>query len=155
MAELNASFVIAGIHGIRDATCQVVMSAELPTSRLDPAGILYVGQSLCLRDRLWNFWYAQHEASGILWDIPQVARAIFSTPVCTSREVDPLIASMMVRVATPIPHKMLNQAERAVLYAYTLRFGEPPPLNSCLPDRWSKAPKTGALRWAEKGLAKV
>lgn len=122
---------------------------------VDPAGILYIGKSRRLRNRLWDFWEAQHEASGILWDIPQVARAIFSTSVGTSLEVDPLIGSVMVRMATPILHEMLDQAERAVLYAYTLRFGEPPPLNSCLPGRWTKSPNKNLLRWAEKGLAKV
>ena len=52
----------------------------------------------------------------------------------------------------PIPPHDLDVAERAVLYAYTLRFGEPPPLNAALPGRWMTAPTAEKLRWAEQGL---
>ena len=120
--------------------------------RLDPAGIIYVGKSRCLRDRLWTYWDAQHEASGILWDIPQIAEALFGTQVRAVTDVEALIGRSIVRVSTPIPDQDLGAAERAVLYAYTLRFGELPPLNATLPGRWTQAPTTVALHWAEQGL---
>ena len=70
----------------------------------------------------------------------------------TDNKKSQLIESCIVRVATPIPHEELYDAERAVVYAYALRFGEPPPLNSTLPGRWTKAPNIMALKWAERVL---
>lgn len=135
-----------------------VISCGRPLRRVgavDSAGILYVGKSLCLKDRLWSYWEVQHEASAILWEIPQIASMIFAAGVRRRRDVERLIGSSMVRVATPIRQEFLDEAERAVLYAYTLRFGEPPPLNSTLPGRWTATPKKTALRWAEQGLRKT
>lgn len=132
-----------------------IIGCGRPLSRvggLDPAGIIYVGKSICLRDRLWTYWEAQHEASGILWNIPQIAGALFGTDVCTGAEVEPLIGRSVARVSTPIPPNNIDAAERAVLYAYTLRFGELPPLNATLPGRWEEVPTTDELRWAEQGL---
>jgi len=120
--------------------------------RLDPAGIIYVGKSRCLRDRLWTYWYVQHEASGILWENLQLAEALFGKPVRAVTDVVLLIGQSIARVSTPIPPHDLDVAERAVLYAYTLRFGEPPPLNAALPGRWMTAPTAEKLRWAEQGL---
>jgi hypothetical protein len=132
-----------------------VIGCGRPLSRVgsrDPAGIIYVGKSRCLRDRLWTYWEAQHEASGILWDIPQMAGALFGTHDRAVTDVDALIGRSIARVSTPIPSQDLDAAEHAVLYAYTLRFGEPPPLNATLPGRWRRAPTTAELRWAEQGL---
>jgi hypothetical protein len=132
-----------------------VIGCGRPLNRVggrDPAGIIYVGKSLCVRDRLWTYWDAQHEASGILWVNLQIAEALFGTPVRAVTDVEALLGRSIVRVSTPIPPHNLDAAERAVLYAYTLRFGEPPPLNATLPGRWRQAPKAEELRWAEQGL---
>jgi hypothetical protein len=40
----------------------------------DPKGILYVGKSDNLQERLRRFWSAYHPASGLLWDHPQIAQ---------------------------------------------------------------------------------
>ena len=114
---------------------------------VDAAGIIYVGQSLCLRDRLWTYWFAQHEASGMLWDLPEVAGAIFGRRLRSSQSVDPLLGRSIVWVSAPIPRTRVDAAERAVLYSYTLRYGEPPPLNSTLPGRWTSRPSPSSLKW--------
>src|SRR5438876_11941230 len=73
-----------------------VISCGTPIQRLgsiDQAGIIYIGQSLCLRDRLWAYWYAQHEASGMLWDLPEVAGAIIGRRLRSSKSVDPFLGN--------------------------------------------------------------
>jgi hypothetical protein len=62
------------------------------------------------------------------------------------------LSNLSVKVATPVPAAELEAAERAVLYAYLYRFGERPPLNCNLPQRWGTAPNAEALRWAVGGL---
>src|SRR5262249_48018763 len=69
--------------------------------RLDPGGIIYVGKSRCLRDRLWIYWEAQHEASGLLWDIPQIAGALFGMHDHAVPDVAKLIGRSIARVSTP------------------------------------------------------
>jgi hypothetical protein len=121
-------------------------------ARNDPAGIIYVGQSSCIRERLWTYWYAQHEASGVLWDLPEVARALFGNHIRTTKEVDIVLGKSIVWVSTPIPQTRLDAAERAVLFSYTLLYGELPPLNSTLPGRWNTRPTASSLRWGKQAL---
>jgi hypothetical protein len=42
----------------------------------DRKGIVYIGKSLVLRNRLYNFWYVQHPASGLLWTYPKLTKLI-------------------------------------------------------------------------------
>jgi hypothetical protein len=120
---------------------------------VEPAGILYVGKSGILRNRLWQFWDARHPASGLLWDHPKVASKIFGKKLTRKKDVDPFLGNLIVRVATPIRGKRkLEAAEKALLFAYMNRFGELPPLNFSLPGHWDKAPGRRELRWAEEGL---
>jgi len=119
---------------------------------IDRAGITYVGKSLCLRDRLWTYWEGQHEASGMFWDMPGLARAIFGPAIRRSGDIDRALGSSLVWVASPIPREALSAAERAVLFAYMLRFLEPPPLNATLPERWGGRPPDLHLSWAAQGL---
>jgi hypothetical protein len=83
----------------------------------DKAGILYVGKSTKLRDRLWGFWDASHVASSYLWD-------------------DLKLAGLVLGVKT------------------LSRYGELPPLNATLPNRWSKRLNARLLRWAKSGFTK-
>ncbi len=143
-------------HGWDDAPSTAgvyVISCGRPLRRvggIDPTGIIYIGQSLCVRDRLWTYWEAQHQASGMLWDMPEVARAIFGGPVHAN--IDKLLGASLIWASTPIPRARLDDAERAVLFSYTLRYGEPPPLNATLPGRWTKRPAPANLKWAMQGL---
>ncbi len=153
------TFRVSDIHdGWEDAPSDAgvyVISCGRPLRRVrgtDRARVIYVGRSLCVRDRLWTYREAQHEASGMLWDMPEVARAVFGSSVRGLRDVDRASASSLVWVATPVPRTRLDAAERAVLFAYTLRFGEPPPLNANLPGRWSRRPSARQLRWALQAL---
>ena len=44
---------------------------------VDPSGILYVGKSLKLRNRLWQFWYATcHTSCSFLWKHAEISAAI-------------------------------------------------------------------------------
>lgn len=135
-----------------------IVSCGRPVRRVagvDRSGIIYVGKSHCVRDRLWAYWYAQHEASGAMWDLPELAAALFGRRVQDSKAVGPLLGDSIVWVSTPLPRTRLDVAERAVLFAYTLRYGEPPPLNSILPGRWTARPPQQHLRWARRGLDPV
>jgi hypothetical protein len=132
-----------------------IVSCGRPVQRagsVDRAGIIYVGKSFCIRDRLWSYWYARHVASGALWDMPELAQVLFGGRVHTQEAVDAVLGESLVWVSTPIPRRRLVPAERAILFAYTLRFGEPPPLNSSLPGRWTVRPPDPHIRWALYGI---
>ena len=121
---------------------------------VDRFGTLYVGQAKNLRNRLWNVWDAQHEATGMLWDHPAVAAKLLRTRFASSQQRARAVDALIVRVALPVQPADLNRAERAVLTAYVQRFGEPPPLNSVFPGKWSKNRGNRLSRWASRGLTR-
>ena len=118
----------------------------------DSLGILYIGKSLKLRNRLWQFWYCHHPASGFLWKHPKVSTSISGKALHNKTDVENYLGNLTVRVATPVKRKLIDNAERAVLYEYLFRFGELPPLNFSLPKRWKDAPSKSELLWASKGF---
>jgi hypothetical protein len=116
-------------------------------------GILYVGKSGKLGNRLLQFWNSEHPASGFLYADLKVASVVLTAPYQDEQHVADCLSKLSVKVATPVPAAELEAAERAVFYAYLYRFGEPPPLNCNLPQRWGTAPNAEELRWATGGLA--
>jgi hypothetical protein len=120
----------------------------------DVNGILYIGKSLLVKNRIWGFWaIEQHPASDMLWQYPKLAATIFNKPCRTVKKVENLVGDLYVRISTPVPRAQLGEAERAVLFAYFEKYHELPPLNSCFPERWSRPPGAIIKRWAEKGIA--
>jgi hypothetical protein len=122
-------------------------------SGADPFGILYVGKSAKLGNRLLQFWNGAHPASGFLYADLRVASIILARLCQDEQDVADCLSKLSVRVATPVPIAELETAERAVLYTYLYRFGEPPPLNFDLPQSWGSVPNAEELRWAVGGLA--
>lgn len=132
-----------------------IIRRRRPVSRLggaDRRGILYIGKAGNLRERLWQFWYADHGAGWYLWRQPALARVVLSSGIRTITDVERHLGKLSVVLAAPIARAVLDRAERAVLCAYIARFGEAPPLNFSLPQRWADAPLPEDLRWAEKGI---
>ncbi len=134
-----------------------VIHRRRPVSRLggvDRRGILYIGKAGNLRERLWQFWYADHGAGWYLWRQPSMARVVLSTGsrTPTITDVENHLGKLSATVAAPIARPFLERAERAALCAYIARFGEAPPLNFSLPQRWGDAPRPEDLRWAERGV---
>jgi hypothetical protein len=133
-----------------------VVKSGLKIQRLagsDDNGILYIGKSLLVKNRIWDFWYIQHPASDMLWQYPKLAATIFKKPCRTTKRVENLVGDLYVRISTPIPRGQLDEAERAVLFAYFDKYHELPPLNSSLPERWGKEPRVNLRRWADRGIA--
>jgi len=120
---------------------------------LDQKGILYIGKSLVLRNRLYNFWYVRHPASGLLWTYPKMAQLILNEPCKSKKQVEDLIGSFNVIVATPIPKNLLNHTEKSAMYAYFLHYGELPPLNFNFPLKWTEHPNKKLIHWGEKMLS--
>jgi hypothetical protein len=118
----------------------------------DKKGILYIGRSAVLRNRLWGLWYVNHPASWFLWTYPKMASLILDEPCNGKDKVCNLVGTFNVTAAAPIPKGLLNQAERAAMHAYCLCYGELPPLNFSFPMKWLKAPSKELLRWGEKML---
>jgi len=132
-----------------------VISWGKPINRLaktDHKGIVYIGKSKILRNRLWRFWYAQHPASGFLWENPDVASKLTGKKCRNHKDVENILGRFTVKVATPIDKNLLESAERAVMYAYVKTYGELPPLNFSLPKRWSNLPKDKDINWGKVGL---
>jgi hypothetical protein len=120
---------------------------------LDRKGILYIGKSLVLRNRLYNFWYVQHPASGLLWTYPKLTQLILKETCKTKSQVEDLIVGLKVVVATPIPKSLLDHAERSAMYAYFSHYGELPPLNFHFPMKWTESPDKNLIHWGEKMLS--
>lgn len=134
-----------------------IIMADHPIRRIggeDDIGTLYVGKAKNLRNRLWAFWTANHSASGFLWTHPQMARIVLAKPIRTVTDVEKYLGKLKAKYSTPIEKDLLGRAERAVLFAYIHCFGEAPPLNLSLPNRWAEAPNAQDLRWAERALLK-
>ncbi len=132
-----------------------VIRTDKPLRRVggtDRAGVLYVGRASSVRNRIWSFWYGNHTASGFLWTYPSIARVVLNGRIRTVSDVERALGRLIVRFATPIHGQQLGRAERALLFAYVTAFGEAPPLNLSLTERWAGTPSAADLRWAEKGL---
>ena len=115
----------------------------------DKKGILYIGKSLVLRNRLYKFWYVQHPASWLLWIYPKMAQLILNETCKGRKQVEDLIGGFSVIVATPIPKNFLDHAERSAMHAYFLRYGELPPLNFNFPMKWTESPDKKLIHWGE------
>ena len=107
---------------------------------IDRAGILYVGRASPLRRRLWRFWNCDHTASGFLWTHIDIAKLVLSDRVRTPNDVEKKVHRLWLRYATPINAKRLVRAERALMFAYFNKFGEAPPLNLSINQRWLAKP---------------
>ena len=145
-AEWDEMPVSAGVYVIR---------RRRPVPRVggvDKRGIIYIGKAGNLRERLWQFWYADHGAGWYLWRQPALARLVISATIRTVTDVERHLGKLSAVVASPIAQGLLDRAERALLSAYIGRFGEAPPLNFSLPQRWADAPRPEDLRWAEYGI---
>lgn len=115
----------------------------------DKKGILYIGKSEVVRNRLLRFWNVEHPASWFLWTYPNMAKLILKEPCTRKKQVENLIGTFNIMVATPIPKRLLGHAERVAMHAYCLRYGELPPLNFSFPMKWIDPPNKGFLRWGE------
>jgi len=118
---------------------------------VDPKGILYVGKSGNLQNRLGQFWNANHPASGLLWDHPLIARNCLAKQAVSQKDVGNLLGKLYVKFL-PLTSKEIDKAERALLFAYMYKFGEPPPLNFNLPGHWKEKPDIIQLLWAKKAI---
>jgi hypothetical protein len=119
---------------------------------VDRSGILYVGRTSRIRSRLWQFLECNHPASGFLWVHVDFARLVLDSRIRTVTDCEKRIYKLRVRYATPIHKSRIARAERALLFAYMSRFGESPPLNLSINERWSAKPSPADLRWAEAGI---
>jgi len=118
---------------------------------IDKSGILYVGKSKSLKNRLWEFWNADHDASSYLWDNQRIAAKILGLKRVSLKQFENRLGDLKTRIAR-IPRSELASAEKALLYAYAMSYGELPPLNFSLPKRWEEKPDAKLLQWATIGL---
>jgi hypothetical protein len=117
----------------------------------DPTGILYIGKSLNLQNRVWAFPYGNHSASGFLWQDPTIRMKILNASSASEEDCGTALAGCFTCIAAPVPEPDVDRAEHAVLFAYFRRFGEFPPLNFSAPDRW-RSPTAEDVEWAAQGL---
>jgi hypothetical protein len=133
-----------------------IIKTSRPIHRIggvDRTGILYVGRTSRIRSRLWQFLNCNHPASGFLWVHVDFARLILDSRIRTVTDCENWIyKKLRVRYATPIYKSRIARAERALLFAYMSRFGESPPLNLSINERWDAKPSPADLRWAEAGI---
>jgi len=118
----------------------------------DLAGILYIGKAKNLQRRLYQFWNGYHSASGFLYQHPSIASKLFKKKIGSEDDIYKSLGKLSFRASYPINKRSLGRAERAALFAYVKRYGEPPPLNLNLAKRWKDPPPANDIRWAERGI---
>lgn len=119
----------------------------------DRAGILYIGKTKNLRNRLWAFWCGgTHTAGSYLYSNPDIATRVLGTRCVGMKVVETAMGRLRARIAYPVRRDRLDRAEQAVLGAYVRRYGELPPLNFSLPGKYSGRPSMADLMWASRGL---
>jgi hypothetical protein len=132
-----------------------IVRRSTPVARIggvDRTGVLYVGRGLNLRVRLWQFYTVNHTASGFLWEQPALAGPVLGKAARGVAAIERAIDRLTVRYSAGIAKSKLARAERALMFAYLIRYGEAPPLNLALSGRWDYVPNSSDLRWAETGL---
>jgi len=118
----------------------------------DKKGILYIGSSRKIGNRIDSFWNAAHQASGVLWVHPRLAKLVFKKEIKDKSKVERLIEELEIKLAVPIRRQELKLAEKAALFAYMFQFGELPPLNFTIPGgRWEE-PQNKELAWGKQGI---
>jgi hypothetical protein len=158
----QSSIVLGALkHGWRTALPPepgiYVIKANWPINRVlstDPAGILYVGMSRNLQNRVWAFPYGNHGASALLWKGHDIRMRILRAVSPSEEDCAKALAGCFASVAYPVAEPDLERAEHAVLVSYYLRFGEFPPMNSSAPDRWRELLPED-LEWAGAGLQQI
>jgi hypothetical protein len=119
---------------------------------VDKTGIIYIGKAIRLRSRIYGFLTANHQASGFLYESPDLARLVLNHRINGPTDVINCLKKPTARFAANISKGKLNSAERALFFSYINLFGEPPPLNLNIPSRWVSKPSSGDLHWAEAGI---
>ncbi len=143
-------------HDLNAKSGIYVIGTGRPINRMlatDPNGILYIGKSVNLQNRVWAFQDWGHDASEFLCEINWVCEKILEAnyPEC-QREVEKncRVKDCLVHIVS-VERTLLSEAEHAALFAYLQNFGEYPPLNLSAPNRWHK-PVDEDIHWAERGL---
>jgi len=121
----------------------------------DRKGVVYIGKSTNLRQRVRDFWNGNHTAGGYLYEHPPIAGKIMKMRVNNEKDVDRCIGKLKIRYATVTNLEELELAERALMFAYIRGFGEAPPLNLNVPKRWDRLPSSKDLKWAGRGVSGV
>lgn len=119
---------------------------------VDNMSILYIGKSRNLRERFLVFLKQEHTASAFLWQHKTVAQIVLNEPKLTVIDLGKYLRKLKVRYSTLTDGRLLDRAERALIFTYIEYFGEPPPLNMSLPKRWEQPPQSQDQEWAGKGL---
>jgi hypothetical protein len=121
-------------------------------SDVDRNGILYIGQAYNLADRLDKFQYAGHKPTYFMLRNLKIASGILQDQVRNENHLYRALGKLKAKICYPIRKSALDEAERAVLFAYLEKFGELPPLNANLPGSQKGKPRREDLRWARKGI---
>ena len=155
-------FPVCTIESLEDGTEIVPTSSGIymilgssPIHRVrgkDFAGILYIGKAINLQRRIYQFWDGYHSASGFLYQHPAIANKLFEKKIRLEDDIYKNLGKLRFRTSYPIHKRSLGRAERAALFAYVKRYGEAPPLNLNLAERWKDPPPVNDIRWAEKGI---
>lgn len=76
----------------------------------DPNGILYIGKSLKVRNRLCQFWYAQHPASGFLWSNrkPKCVSVLLGVTCRNEKDVENCLGQLFVKQIVSRTDRMLR-----------------------------------------------
>ena len=138
-----------------DTSGVYIIMRDGPVARIggvDEKSIIYIGKSINIRDRLWDFLYGKHTASDFLWTHPAMTKMVLKKQIRNKRDVEVSLGLLKARYSAPIDELLLDEAERALIFTYIECYGEAPPLNLNLPKRWNQLPSVRHRRWAEQGL---
>lgn len=116
----------------------------------DEAGILYIGKAKNLRDRVHQFYRSDHNVSWFLYNHRDIARKYMSKEIKDfddEKEMAPYVGELNIRYAEAESESQAEYLERVAIFSYLKLFGEVPPLNSSIPNRYDKPPTQNEMEW--------
>ena len=131
----------------------VLMTDGKPINRAfceDVNGILYIGYSKNIRDRVRSIRTNNHQVTWYMKNNLNMANYFISPEIKKDRSnIRQYVEKLKVTVATVSDCKeKAKSMECSALLSYVHLYGETPPLNSALPKKWEfKSLKTKEIDW--------
>jgi|GEM_PF-5116333 len=136
-----------------------IVSRDSPVDRVfeqDSSGILYIGKAKNLRERVHQFYRSDHNASWFLYCHRDLARKYISSEITDHEEkVAPYVGQLNISYAEANDEAHAEEIERVAIFSYVKKFGEVPPLNNSIPDRYSEPPNDVQVKWFIEQSKKV
>jgi hypothetical protein len=123
----------------------------LKNAGTDNSGLLYIGKAKVLRERVHQFIRSDHNTSWFLYNHRDLAEKYLSSEILDSeKRLLPYFGELNLKYVECESERQAEEVERISIFSYVKIFGETPPLNSSIPDKYSGGPSLEEISWFEE-----